>query len=129
MSVKATSAGLLSLVWLGLVGGCQAAGSEAGEGSTEGEPIASESSALITYDSPLPGLTTAQLALFNEGRDAFLEEEDAEDGLGPVFNANSCAFCHTQGAVGGASEQFVTRFGKRNADGTFDPLAQFGGSL
>lgn len=128
MNVKATSAGVLSIV-LGFVGGCQTANDGAG-GDTEGsEAVATQSSAIINYDNPLVGLTAAQLALFDEGREGFLEEEDAEDGLGPVFNGNSCAFCHTQGAVGGASEQFVTRFGLRKADGTFDPLAQFGGSL
>ncbi|MBJ6764400.1 hypothetical protein JGU66_26820 [Myxococcaceae bacterium JPH2] len=82
-----------------------------------------------TFDSPLPGLTGAQQALFSEGRDAFAEEEDAADGLGPVFNGNSCAACHIQGAVGGAGETVETRFGRRNPDGTFDPLDASGGSL
>jgi CxxC motif-containing protein (DUF1111 family) len=128
MNVKATLAGLLSLACAGSAAGCHAA-AEGSEGGESGE-VASVTAALTNpYDAPLPGLTAAQVALFNEGREAFEEAEDAADGLGPVFNANACAVCHTQGAIGGASEQFVTRFGKKNADGSFDPLAQFGGSL
>lgn len=103
-------------------------------GSASEEPgaeVAEQSSAVVTasFESGLPGLTTAQLALFQEGRLAFAEEEDASDGLGPVFNGNSCATCHVQGAIGGAGEIVETRFGKKNADGSFDPLAQNGGSL
>jgi CxxC motif-containing protein (DUF1111 family) len=44
-----------------------------------------------------------------QGRDLFLHEWQVNDklagegdGLGPVFNARSCAACHTQGGVGGA---------------------------
>jgi CxxC motif-containing protein (DUF1111 family) len=42
-------------------------------------------------------------AAFNKGSDAFQEVEAVADGLGPRFNANSCAMCHSQPAVGGTS--------------------------
>ena len=77
---------------------------------------------------PLPGLTVSERARFAAGRDAFEEVESVSDGLGPVFNDVSCAACHLQGAIGGASARTVTRFG-RVSGGAFDPLAELGGSL
>ena len=58
---------------------------------------------------PLPGLTAAQLALFNESVEAFNELDsvagghDTSAGLGPRFNLNSCSGCHAFPAVGGSS--------------------------
>ncbi len=82
---------------------------------------------------PLPGLTTDQMAKFNDGKDAFQEVEGPENGLGPVFNEASCATCHTtmtsEGPVtGGSTGRLETRFG-RVTNGVFDPLASEGGSL
>ena len=51
------------------------------------------------------------------------------EGIGPVFNDVSCANCHNVAAIGGGSAILETRFGTTAADGTFDPLTQFGGSL
>ena len=77
---------------------------------------------------PLAGLTGAQLAAFNDGRDDFNEVETVNDGLGPVFNERSCAACHVAPVVGGSGRRLVTRFGKLT-NGAFDPLASLGGSL
>ncbi|MEI9895571.1 MAG: hypothetical protein WDN28_17195 [Chthoniobacter sp.] len=44
-----------------------------------------------------------------------------ESGLGPVFNNTSCANCHANPTIGGASALSVIRFG-RNDHGVFDPL-------
>ena len=41
----------------------------------------------------------------------------------------SCGSCHNVAAVGGGSAILETRFGTTAADGSFDPLSQFGGSL
>jgi di-heme oxidoreductase (putative peroxidase) len=76
---------------------------------------------------PIGGLDAADLARFNDGRDEFEDEDDIEEGLGPVFNENSCATCHS-GPVGGTSGRLETRFGRWGSKG-FDPLAQLGGSL
>jgi len=38
---------------------------------------------------PLPGLTTNQLAQFQTGKQAFQRVFTPQDGLGPLFNANS----------------------------------------
>jgi CxxC motif-containing protein (DUF1111 family) len=81
---------------------------------------------------PLPGLTDAQLADFNDGLDQFTEVETPEQGIGPVFNGRSCAECHVHPVVGGSAFDLVvsaeTRFA-RVGPGTFDPLASLGGPL
>jgi CxxC motif-containing protein (DUF1111 family) len=81
-----------------------------------------------TLGAPLRGLTVEERARFDEGREAFIEVEDVDDGLGPVFNGDSCAGCHNEGAIGGGSAVVETRFGTR-AGGVFDPMASHGGSL
>jgi CxxC motif-containing protein (DUF1111 family) len=80
---------------------------------------------------PLPGLSAPELALFEDGKSAFMQEETAAEGLGPVFNEASCVACHLgrDSAVGGTNGRLETRFGRRNPDGSFDPLAAKGGSL
>lgn len=79
---------------------------------------------------PISGLTPAELALFDAGRDAYAEPLQVADGLGPIFNEVSCGGCHNQPAIGGHGSRLVTRFGVAAAGGSpFDPLANLGGSL
>ncbi len=87
------------------------------------------------FGDPLPGLTPEQQTAFQDGKTAFVAVETAPEGLGPIFNENSCAACHVgpagtaaTGAVGGTTERLETRFGK-SVYGAFDPLANKGGSL
>ena len=80
------------------------------------------------FGDPLPGLTREQLGDFGAGQDEFTNQEDIEGGLGPIFNDVSCVACHSSGGVGGASNVFVTRFG-RATNGVYDPLESLGGSL
>ena len=70
----------------------------------------------------------ADADLLAEANDAFNTFEDADDGLGPIFNAAACGQCHTNGAIGGAGEQIERRFGRFD-NGVFNPLANRGGSL
>ena len=44
--------------------------------------------------NPLPGLTSSQLASFNRGKLIFQRTFTPSTGLGPAFNASSCAECH-----------------------------------
>jgi CxxC motif-containing protein (DUF1111 family) len=81
------------------------------------------------FGDPLPGLAAAELALFEEGKDHFQDEETVADGIGPVFNEASCVACHRGPEVGGTNGRLETRFGRRGKDGGFDPLANEGGSL
>jgi len=97
--------------------------------------------------SPVAGLDpNTELAFFTEGLSRFQEVDGVPQGLGPRFNAESCAQCHAQPSVGGSSPRinpqvaiathlgaknsvppFITVDGpvrevrfKRNADGTAD---------
>lgn len=73
----------------------------------------------------LPDLTVAERQAFAEGMRTFGRSYTAADGLGPVFNDDSCAACHPGG---NASNRRVIRFGRLTEEG-FDPLAHLGGSL
>ena len=76
---------------------------------------------------PLAGLTPREFSEFRLGLDDFLEVETAEEGLGPAFNATSCAVCHNVPAIGGGGLILEVRAGYRDAEGafrTFDPSGE-----
>ena len=77
---------------------------------------------------PIDGLTVDELDRFIQGKTRFLQTFLPEDGLGPVFNQNSCASCHAF-PTGGSGPIEVTRFGLEKKGEPFDPLADLGGSL
>ena len=81
------------------------------------------------FGQPLAGLPADLLERFDAGKDEFQEVETVEEGLGPVFNDVSCGSCHITPAIGGGSTTLETRFGKTEADGKFDAMPEFGGSL
>jgi CxxC motif-containing protein (DUF1111 family) len=72
-----------------------------------------------TPGAPLTGLTSRDLELFRLGRSDFLEVESATEGLGPLFNGNSCAQCHNIPAVGGTGTIAEIRAGYRDESGKF----------
>jgi CxxC motif-containing protein (DUF1111 family) len=80
------------------------------------------------FGDPLCGLTSSQTTSFMVGQAQFQVVDGPADGLGPIFNGQSCSACHTQPlsgnaiAVGGASAITETRFG--NSSGVFDLLHQ-----
>jgi CxxC motif-containing protein (DUF1111 family) len=91
------------------------------------EPEASVSTAeQAVIGGSLAGITAADFAA---AKAIFNTVEDLDDGLGPIFNEKACGNCHTQGSSGGAGVQIERRFGKFNSDGTFNSLANEGGSL
>jgi CxxC motif-containing protein (DUF1111 family) len=75
---------------------------------------------------PLPGISNAA---FEAARAEFSRSNTTATGLGPIFNEAACSDCHDQGAIGGAGALAEHRFGRWRADGTFDALANEGGSL
>jgi CxxC motif-containing protein (DUF1111 family) len=77
---------------------------------------------------PYDGLPRVAVQLFDAGLEQFETHETAATGLGPVFNAESCATCHARPATGGSSEILVTRFARAGAQG-FDPLTERGGPV
>lgn len=77
------------------------------------------------FDVPLDGLTPAQMDLHVKGDEEFGRRFAPDDGLGPVFNAQSCDSCHPGEAKGHPSFN-LTRFGRRGGQG-FDPMHELGG--
>jgi hypothetical protein len=62
----------------------------------------------------------SQLGTLSRTTKAFFEkQEDANDGIGPVFNAASCVACHANPVTGGASQITEVRVGHLNANGGF----------
>jgi len=78
---------------------------------------------------PLPGVTPIEFEEFRVGLEDFLEVETAADGLGPAFNATSCAICHSVPAIGGTSLISEVRAGRRGPRGEFIALYEDGESL
>ena len=83
------------------------------------------------------GLTPAQLRTFVQGAGLFGHAFDEHEGLGPLYNAESCASCHAAGGAGGPGHQEVQRMGladTRQADwavrGTgFYAMSELGGPI
>ena len=74
----------------------------------------------ITADNVVPGRS------FNDNRFIFEEVETIEDGVGPVYNAQSCRECHQNIVTGGSSQIAEQRTGRMDGDEFFESL---GGSL
>lgn len=101
-------------------------------------PIAIFAAAIVNAQGPppvggpLPGLTVAEQQRFNDGRAEFLQNENPQTGLGPVFNGVSCVQCHGAGAPGGASIDLgvsvVTRIGGV-VNSAYSDLENVGGAL
>ena len=100
--------------------------------ATDPGPRVDQSNAPTSAGAPIGGLTAQEQALFMAGKDAFEEtnsvagapdeEGNATDaGLGPRFNLDGCAGCHSQPAVGGTSPRanpqvaVATKQGAQNA--------------
>ena len=54
---------------------------------------------------PLAGLTPEQRVQFEEGKKVFQRVFEPKDGLGPLFNGNSCAECHEKPVLGGVGDE------------------------
>jgi CxxC motif-containing protein (DUF1111 family) len=66
-------------------------------------------------------------AEYDELRAVFEERDDIAKGLGPVYNAQSCAECHQNPVTGGGSQVAELRAGHRDVFGNF--VDAQGGSL
>src|SRR6266446_181692 len=55
----------------------------------------------------------------DDDKKAFDEVETIEEGLGPLYNAQSCRECHQNPVSGGASQITELRVGHKGPDGTF----------
>ena len=59
--------------------------------------------ALISAGAPLASLSVDQMRYFTDALARFKHVEGVANGLGPTFNGDSCAVCHSQPAIGGSS--------------------------
>ena len=61
-------------------------------------------------------------AIFTEDQATFEEADGVDKGLGPLYNARSCADCHQNPVTGGGSQVAEFRVGHNNSKGQFvDP--------
>ena len=87
----------------------------------------------------LPDLTPLEQQVFGVGREAFLEVasvkgtvQDTEAGLGPRFNLDGCAGCHTHPDIGGTSPainpqvEMAKKEGANNEVPSFNPERRSG---
>jgi CxxC motif-containing protein (DUF1111 family) len=93
--------------------------------STRGVGSQSFTEAPAGYDGVTNGL--ADQATYDDDRKTYAEQETIADGLGPVYNAQSCGECHQNPVAGGASQVTVLRAGHLDQTGNF--VEAPGGSL
>jgi CxxC motif-containing protein (DUF1111 family) len=77
------------------------------------------------FDNLTNGMVTQ--ATFNADLAVFEERDDIAKGLGPVYNAQSCAECHQNPVSGGISQ--ITEFRAGHLDGAGNFVDAAGGSL
>jgi len=70
-------------------------------------------------DTLTNGLVTQ--AVHDADRDTFEERDGVQKGLGPVYNAQSCAECHQNPVTGGISQISELRAGHNDGNGNFVP--------
>jgi CxxC motif-containing protein (DUF1111 family) len=78
---------------------------------------------------PLRGLSRAERARFERGRVWFDSVFAPQTGLGPLFNAPSCATCHGRPVPGGAGVISEVHATVQLPNGFCDPLADRGGPV
>ncbi len=81
--------------------------------------------------APLPGLSPEELRKFQEGKALFERDFTATEGLGPLFNAQSCALCHATPTTGGSdptTAENVIHYTLRNGDMFFQAF-ELGGPV
>jgi len=89
--------------------------------------VAASCPAPIKPGDPLRGLTAAERARFEKGREIFERTFTPETRLGPLFNAAACGECHEQPVTGGAGDEVEVHVAAVRPDGFCDPLVEQGG--
>ena len=73
------------------------------------------------FDTLTNDTTFVSQATHDADRDTFEERDDVTKGLGPVYNAQSCAECHQNPVTGGISQISELRAGHNDGAGNFVP--------
>jgi CxxC motif-containing protein (DUF1111 family) len=81
----------------------------------------SASEAPTGFDTLTNDATFVSQATHDADRDTFQEVDEVTRGLGPVFNAQSCAACHQNPVAGGISQISELRAGHNDGAGNFVP--------
>ena len=92
------------------------------------DPVASDPGVRVgTPDAgdPIAGLSAAELAFFQVGKDEFEQVESIDEGLGPRMNLDSCGGCHAQPAVGGTSPSVNPQVAFANSLGATNGVPSF----
>jgi CxxC motif-containing protein (DUF1111 family) len=89
-------------------------------GPRGGSPAAGGSLESVANDDP-----ATILDFWTVGRTRFQEAEDVPGGLGPRFNALSCASCHAHPDVGGTSPSVNPQVAAATADGATNTVPSF----
>ena len=85
--------------------------------AVEGQSTTPATEAPAGFDNRTNGFLTQ--ADFDLKRATFEERDEIADGLGPVYNAQSCAECHQSPVTGGVSQVSELRAGHRDSAGNF----------
>ncbi len=81
----------------------------------------SASEAPTGFDTLTNDATFVSQATHDGDRETFEERDDVTKGLGPVYNAQSCAECHQNPVTGGISQISELRAGHNDGFGNFVP--------
>ena len=122
----ATASPLLFISFV--VAACAGADTEAQDLESAADRSAITAAAITEAPTGYDGLTNgfANQADMDAAADVFRQIDQVEDGLGPVYNATSCAACHNTPVVGGSSDVLELRVGHFDGTRFVDPP---GGSL
>ena len=96
---------------------------------SKGTPNAPQATTITEAPTGYDNISNGYLAQsdFDITRGIFEERDDIAKGLGPVYNAQSCAECHQSPVTGGISQITVLRAGHLDSKGMFQNAP--GGSL
>lgn len=83
----------------------------------------------VAPGDPLPWVTPAERARFEQGAVQFDVEFEDETGLGPMFNEVSCAECHEDPVRGGAGDEIEFHATTTGLGGVCDELSALGGPV
>jgi CxxC motif-containing protein (DUF1111 family) len=86
-------------------------------GCSAGPPLTPPTQAPTGFDNMSNGV--ADDPTHQADQASFEQFEAIADGLGPLFNAQSCRECHQNPVTGGASQVLELRVGHKGRDGTF----------
>ncbi|HYS11969.1 MAG TPA: hypothetical protein VEN28_01560, partial [Burkholderiaceae bacterium] len=80
-------------------------------------PAGGGAEAVSGFDGESNGFASAET--FKDDQEEFDAIESVADGLGPLYNAQSCRECHQNPLSGGGSQVTEVRAGHRDAQGRF----------